>query len=98
MIISDILSYIDTHINEQITLESLAREFGYNKSYFSRLFNDHLGISLNNYVNFVRLNRFEQLMAKNSDKSVTELIYEAGFSSTTTFYRAKSYRTKSREK
>lgn len=67
-LISDILAYIDAHCTEQITLESLSREFGYNKSYFSRLFNGYIGTSLSNYVNFVKLNRYEELIASNPTK------------------------------
>lgn len=41
-IILDILNYIDQNFREHITLETLSSEFGYNKTYFSRLFNQHI--------------------------------------------------------
>ena len=93
-IIVDILKYIDDHAAEAITLDSVAASFGYNKSYFSRLFNNHVGTSLSDYVNFVRLNRFEENAKANRDKSITEQIFEAGFQSVATFYRVKEQRRK----
>ena len=92
VLISDILAYIDEHCTEQISLDSIAHKFGYNKSYFSRLFNSYFGISLSSYINFVRLNRFEQLVAEHKSKNVTDLVYDAGFTSSTTYYRAKELR------
>lgn len=91
-IIVDILDYINLHCAERLTLESLAREFGYNKSYFSRLFNKCIGISLNNYINLARLNRYESLLHDGSNENVTDLIYKAGFQSAATFYRVKGLR------
>ena len=93
-IIVDVLEYIEKHASEPITLNDVAASFGYNKSYFSRLFNNHVGTSLSNYVNFVRLNRFEENAKANRDKSITEQIFDAGFQSIATFYRVKEMRKK----
>ncbi|MBP3370801.1 MAG: helix-turn-helix transcriptional regulator [Clostridia bacterium] len=88
-VIVSILDYIDKHATEPITLETLASRFGYNKSYFSRMFNSSVGVSLSNYINFVRLSRFEANLKQNGDKSITEQIFEAGFQSVPTFYRIR---------
>ncbi|MBP3332809.1 MAG: helix-turn-helix domain-containing protein [Clostridia bacterium] len=88
-VIVNILDYIDKHATESITLDSISQRFGYNKSYFSRIFNEYVGVSLCNYINLVRFNHFEANLKKNKDKSITEQIFEAGFQSVSTFYRVK---------
>lgn len=91
-VIADILSYIDKHLQEPLSLEQIAHVFGYNKSYFSRIFNRTVGVPLNRYVNFARLDRYTLLEKQDGEKSVTERILEAGFPSSATFYRAKKER------
>ena len=56
----DILHFIDEHYSEPLTLDSIASTFGYNKYYFSRLFNRYIGESLSNYINVVRIRNFMQ--------------------------------------
>lgn len=96
-VISSILAYIDENYTQPINLDTMAAEFGYNKSYFSRLFNTQLGMSLNSYVNFVRLNHFEEKEKAGSTASVTELAHEVGFSSLATFYRTRDVRKAQKE-
>lgn len=91
-VIADTLGYIDNHYKEQITLEDIANYFGYNKTYFSRLFNNHIGMSLNNYINMVRFDKFEELYKTSKNKNITNLAMECGFSSLATFYRVKQFR------
>ena len=90
--IIDILNYVDDHFEEPISLTDIAKAFGYNKSYFSRLFNKFVGTSLNDYLNFVRLNRFELLCQSNENENLTDLAFKAGFQSLATFYRAREFR------
>ena len=91
-LIADILDYIDNHFQEPITLDSISAHFGYNKTYFSRLFNKHIGTALNNYVNMIRLDKFERLYKESNGEHITELIFACGFSSLPTFYRAWNFR------
>ncbi len=95
-IIVEILDFINLHCNEPLTLDILSSRFGYNKSYFSRLFNKTVGISLNDYLNIARLNRFEELLQSNTSDSLTDIIYKAGFQSPSTFYRVKAIRKRQR--
>ncbi len=90
-IIEDILNFIDEHYCEPITLESISKEFGYNKTYFSRLFNGHIGMTLNNYINMVRYDKFDSMIKNPENSTVTELIFKCGFPSLSTFYRIRKY-------
>ena len=91
-IIVKILGYIDQHVEEPLSLGKIAEHFGYNTSYFSRLWSSSVGIPLHQYVNFLRLDRFAQLMKERKDESITDLVFKAGFPSLSTFYRAKADR------
>lgn len=83
----NVLSYIDENYKNPIDLDSLSAAFGYNKYYFSRLFNKYIGENLNNYINLVRLQHFINLSKADDSRSVAELAFECGFDSLTTFYR-----------
>lgn len=82
-----ILDYIDEHYDEPLTLESISAEFGYNKYYFSRLFNRCMGENLSRYINLVRLQRMMALAAASEKPNITELAFACGFDSLSTFYR-----------
>ncbi len=82
-----VLNYIDEHCTDHITLDSLAATFGYNKYYFSRLFNKYIGESITNYINIVRLQRFMSITRTEENTSIAERAFSCGFDSLTTFYR-----------
>ncbi len=87
-VLIDILDYINAHYSEPITLDSISKEFGYNKYYFSRLFNTYVGDNLNEYLNMIRLRK---VIAKYEKGGVlTNIVYDSGFNSMTSFYRAFS--------
>ena len=84
--ICDILTYIDSHFSEKITLKMLAEKFNYNCKYFSSYFNKTVGTSVNDYINNIRYNR-AKLLLENTDMSASEIMKECGFESLATFYR-----------
>ena len=81
------LDFIDEHFSEPVTLDSLAAQFGYNKYYFSRLFNAYIGESLNNYINMVRVHKLVDAARRAEKVNFSDLAYDFGFDSMTTFYR-----------
>ena len=85
--IVDVLHYIDEHYDENLSLDGLATTFGYNKYYFSRLFNRYIGESLTNYINIVRIQNFIRLTKETENYSVSKIAFDCGFDSLTTFYR-----------
>ena len=91
-LVEEVLNYIDVHYMEPITLESISEHFGYNKTYFSRVFNNHIAVSLNNYINMVRYNKFEELLKENRSSNITDLAFKSGFTSMSTFYRTRKMR------
>lgn len=86
-LITGVLSYIDENFKENLTLESLAARFGYNKCYFSKIFNKYVGTNLTSYVNTVRIQHIVSDSKLTDSKQTTALATDYGFDSLTTFYR-----------
>ena len=82
----EILLYLDTHYNESIDRDSLAKLFGYSPTYFSRLFQENFHCGLLEYINNLRYQRtLADLAAKKGRK--TEIILNNGFNNVQSFYR-----------
>lgn len=82
-----ILNYIDDNYAKDLSLDTLSAAFGYNKYYFSKLFNRYIGENINNYINITRLQKLMEYARKSSDVNITELAFDFGFDSLSTFYR-----------
>ncbi len=78
--------YIKKHSGERITLSSVAKEFLYNPSYFSRMFKNYFGMTFSEYVGRERIEKAGKML-RESDMSVSEIAAEAGFSNMNMFYK-----------
>ena len=86
---ASVLHYIDEHIFEDLSLETLSAHFGYSKNYFSAMFNRVMGVHLKDYVNRQRLQRAkERLDRADRQETVLKIASDCGFNSLNTFYRA----------
>ncbi len=81
-----LLSYIEQHFDEKLTLEEMAKKCSYNKSYFSRLFKEYTGLPFTAYLKNVRIRR-AALMIKESDKLIEEIITDCGYTDKTKFFK-----------
>ena len=82
----EFLSYIRQNCSERLTLEDLSKKCFYNPSYFSRLFKEHCGMTVTEYINQSRLEKATELLIS-TDLSVEEVAMQAGFSRKAGFYR-----------
>ncbi|MBE6644957.1 MAG: AraC family transcriptional regulator [Ruminococcaceae bacterium] len=89
-IMVDVLQYINLHYKEPLTLDGVAGVFGYNKYYFSRIFNRYIGESMSNYINVVRIQNFMRQAKREENPQIAKLAEECGFESMPTFYRTFS--------
>lgn len=89
-IITNIIQYIYDHADEDITLTSLAEQFGYNRMSVSHLISKYIRIDLRNFVNDIRVQKVIALQAlpENKNVSTLELASRCGFKSVSSFYRA----------
>ena len=78
------MTFIEDNYNETITARQTARICLMSYNYFTTRFKQLLGRSFSSYLNHVRLREAEYLLLS-TDKSVTDIAYECGFSSTSYF-------------
>lgn len=85
---SKLLLYINSNFQKDLTLTSIAEEFGYHPSYLSRYFKSTFRMGLNQYLTTVRLKNALLLMnEQNSKHNLTYCALESGFHSLRTFHR-----------
>ena len=84
-LMSNIIEWLDHNYTQTITLQFVAKNFGFGKYHFSRLFNKLFGCNFTVYVNRLRARYVRENAGKG--KSVTALIYEAGFGCTSAYYQ-----------
>lgn len=80
------VEYIKTHYAEQLTVEGIARYLAVNRSHLSRVFHNHMDISIRDYILGVRINRAAFLLSM-TDESVESVAEQAGFNSLVVFSR-----------
>ena len=83
----DVITYIDSHIAEPISLQLLSKELYLNKYYISKLFSQRIGCSLRTYINAIRIDR-ACAMLTDPDAAISDVVEGCGFESERTFYRA----------
>lgn len=74
-----LLSYIDQHYNEPISLADLAEHFHFNPSYLSTYFSQHYGIGFNEYLNQIRIEKAKSYL-ENKHVSISEISGYVGYS------------------
>ena len=82
------LRLIQEKIGEEMDMEmeTLARSVGLSRPHFFKLFKQHMGVTPNVYMNTLRSERaIEDLL--HTEKSVTEIAFDLGFSSQASFTR-----------
>ena len=81
-----ICSFIETHIEEDLSLERLAGEFFVSKYHIAHIFKENLGLSIHQYITKKRLAYCRQSIL--SDVSITKTYEAYGFGDYSSFYRA----------
>ena len=82
----NILKYIETHINEDISLDSIANNFYVSKYHIAHTFKNQMGLSIHQYALKKRLSLCKAAIASGSNISTAFL--ECGFRDYSNFYRA----------
>ena len=85
-VVSKVITYMNEHFTEQISLESVAKAIGYNANYLSHCIQKLYGLNFCTALASLRIERARYLLTS-SDKSITEICYECGFGSERTFLR-----------
>ncbi len=93
-LVRDILAYIQENYTLDVSRSTIARVLGYTEAHISRVFHRYLNKGISQYVNELRLAHINRVIARGDNRSVIELIYDAGFKSQQTYYR---FRAKNKE-
>ena len=85
--IRKVMSYVEEHYKENISLQDVSDLLGIGKEYFCRFFKKNMGISFLQYLNEVRLSHIYQGLM-DTDHPIAELMEENGFSNQKLFNRS----------
>lgn len=85
--LSHITSYIQANYREDLTLEGVARIFGFSPAYLSRMFQKYAGINYKSYVQELRTEAGYRLLL-NTVVPVGEIALECGFPDSRSFAKA----------
>ncbi|MDD3279071.1 MAG: AraC family transcriptional regulator [Lachnospiraceae bacterium] len=84
--ITELIAYLNEHLSEHITLDSLAEHFYISKYYMNRSFKKATGTTVIDYLIYKRVIFARQLIL--NGVSAENAAFDSGFSEYSTFYRA----------
>ena len=82
----NIIEYIESHIHEELTLDSIAETFYVSKFYIAHAFKDKFGISVHKYIIKKRLQMVCDALMNN--ENITDVFHQYGFKDYSSFYKA----------
>ena len=85
MLIQRAIEYMKLNYRSEISLSDLALRSLISKNYFSKLFKDVTGTNVSDYVQYLRTEQACSLL-RSTDKKVTDIAEQAGFSDMKFFY------------
>ena len=84
--VQEILTYINQHITDAITIEQLAEQFYISTSYICRIFKAATGTTINKYINARRITIAKSLLTMGL--GVSEVCEKCGFNDYSNFLKA----------
>ncbi len=83
-IVEKAISYIENHLNEDLSLDELAKNLHYSKFYLERVFAENLDCTVYRYIKGRRLAEAARKLIE-TNKSIVEIALEARYSSQQAF-------------
>ena len=84
--LSRITAYMREHYQEELKLTEVASMFGYSDAYLSRMFQKYANVNFKTYLQDIRMTyAYRELL--NSDKTISQIAMDNGFSSSRAFTR-----------
>lgn len=87
VLMRNILIDLEENYFNDISIAYLAKKYGYNKNYLSRIFNERLGCSFNFYINMRRARHAADLI-RTTNLSLEEIAFRSGFHNIKTYTSA----------
>jgi AraC-like DNA-binding protein len=82
-----ITAYIGDNLRHPLRLDTVAQKYGFSGRTLLRLFKDQLGMTFGTYIRVARIIKAIELLT-NPNASVTDVAYEVGYNSLSSFSRA----------
>lgn len=86
--LQNVIDFIGHHLDEDLTLDQLSDVACFSKYHFHRLFTAYIGLSLQQYIRWLRLKRAAHQMMVDKERSIINIALSAGFESHESFTRA----------
>lgn len=86
--INRVIDYIEKHYMNALTLDELADVAGFSRYHFHRIFRAMVGEPLNQFVVRIRVEKSAAMLLNNPRKSITEIVFDCGFSGSAPFARS----------
>jgi AraC family transcriptional regulator len=83
-----VLDYIDEHLDDDLSVETLSGIAAFSKYHFHRQFSGRFGISVHRYVQLARLKQASLRIAFREDQPITQIALDAGYEGLEAFGRA----------
>ncbi len=83
---TNLIEYIEEHLDEELSLEKLSEEFYVSKYHIAHVFKDNIGLSIHQYITKKRLSKCQE--AIRAKMNITEVYQTYGFGDYSSFYRA----------
>lgn len=85
--LAPIIQFILSNIGKSLTIEKIARQFGYSGRTIQRAFQRELGMTIGSYLRVARMIKAIELLSE-SNLSIIEIAYSVGYKSPTSFHSA----------
>lgn len=79
-----IISYLEEHFQENFSLDTLAEDLQYNKTYLCKAFRDDTGATILDTLNMIRIRRAAELLTY-SDRALAQVSEDCGFGTVSHF-------------
>jgi AraC family transcriptional regulator len=85
---SKVLDYIETHLNEPLSVEQLSQVANFSKFHFHRQFAEYTGVCVARYILLLRLRRATYRLVFTPPTRIIDIALDAGFENPESFTRA----------
>lgn len=86
--INRVMDYIQVHLDDELTLEQLARVADFSAFHFHRIFRAMTGEPLFQFIQRLRLEKAASFLRSSPERSITDIALDCGFSGSAPFARA----------
>ncbi len=86
--INRVIDYIGSNIDKELTLSRISEIANFSPYHFHRIFGAFVGETLTQYTNRIRVEKAAGLLVVHKKRSVTDIAFDCGFSSSAAFARS----------